>query len=206
MLPATEESPMSLLRPARPCFASLALVLVLAVGAAGDPVPHSPSVAPPFPAAKAKYWIGPPQTWERLRGHVVLLDVWRYACTSCRATVPWVKDVRQRYSGRGLVLVGVHSPAFTFEHERDKVEAEVRRHGLDYSHLLDDDSTYMKALGAEGWPSMYLVDRCGRVRETQFGEVAVKDDPDAARLEAAIEVLLAEPAGPCDAAAVETRR
>jgi thiol-disulfide isomerase/thioredoxin len=197
---------MSLLRPAPTCFASLALVLVLAVGAAGDPVPHSPSVVPPFPAVKAKYWIGKPQTWDRLRGQVVLLDVWRYACTSCRATVPWVKDVRQRYGGRGLVLVGVHSPAFTFEHERDKVEAEVRRHGLDYSHLLDDDSAYMKALGAEGWPSMYLVDRCGRVRESQFGEVAIKDDPDAARLEAAIETLLAEPAGACAAAAAETRR
>jgi hypothetical protein len=197
---------MSLLRPVRTCSASFALILVLAVGAAGDPVPHSPAVAPPFPTAKAKYWIGTPQTWERLRGQVVMLDVWRYACTSCRATIPWVKDVRQRYSGRGLVLVGVHSPAFTFEHERPKVEAEVRRHGLDYSHLLDDDSGYMKALGAEGWPSMYLVDRCGRVRETQFGEVALKDDPDAARLEAAIEALLAEPAGSCDAAVTETRR
>jgi len=51
-----------------------------------------------------------------------------------------------------------------------RLPAEVRRHGLDYSHFLDDDSAYMKALGAEGWPSMYLVDRCGRVRETQFGE------------------------------------
>jgi len=193
------------LRPAQPCFASLALVLVLAGGAAADPVPHSPLVAPPFPAAKAQYWIGTPQTWDRLRGHVVLLDVWRYACTSCRATVPWVKEMRQRYAGRGLVLVGVHTPAFTFEHERDKVKAEVRRHGLDYPHFLDDDSAYMKALGAEGWPSMYLVDRCGRVRESQFGEVAVKDDPDAARLEAAVEALLAEPASGCPPAA-ETRR
>ena len=197
---------MSLLRPAPTCFASFVLVLGLAVGAAGDPVPHSPSVAPPFPAVKAKYWIGKPQTWDRLRGQVVLLDVWRYACTSCRATVPWVKDVRQRYGGRGLVFVGVHTPAFTFEHERDKVEAEVRRHGLDYPHFLDDDSAYMKALGAEGWPSMYLVDRCGRVRESQFGEVAMKDDPDAARMEAAIETLLAEPAGACDGARAETRR
>lgn len=197
---------MSLPRPARTSFASLSLLLALAVGAAADPVPHAPAVPPPFPAAKAKNWIGTPQTWDRLRGRVVLLDLWRYACTSCRATVPWVKEMRQRYAGRGLVFVGVHTPSFTFEHEHDKVKAEVRRHGLDYSHLLDDDSAYMNALGAEGWPSVYLVDRCGRVRETQLGEVAVKDDPDAARLEAAIEALLAEPAGACAAAAAETRR
>jgi redoxin len=196
---------MSLLRPARTCLASLALALALAGGAAGDPAPHSPSVPPPFPAAKAKDWIGTPQTWDGLRGQVVLLEVWRYACTSCRATVPWVKDVRQRYAGRGLVLVGVHTPAFTFEHERDKVESEVRRHGLDYSHFLDEDSAYMKALGAEGWPSIYLVDRCGRVRETQLGEVHVEDDPDASRLEAGIEALLAQPAG-CPAAADAARQ
>jgi hypothetical protein len=205
MLLATEESSMSLPCPARTFIASLALAVALAAGAAGDPVAHPPSVAPPFPTAKAKSWIGTPQTWDRLRGQVVLLDVWRYACTSCRATVPWVKATRERYAGRGLVLVGVHTPAFTFEHEKDKVQAEVRRHGLDYSHLLDDDSAYMKALGADGWPSLYLVDRCGRVRETQFGEVAIKDDPDAARLEAAIEALLAEPAGACAAAAGETK-
>jgi hypothetical protein len=64
----------------------------------------------------------------------------------------------------------------------------------------------MTALGAQGWPSMYLVDRCGRVRESQFGEVAMQDDPDAARMEAAIETLLAEPAGNCDASAAESRR
>jgi thiol-disulfide isomerase/thioredoxin len=197
---------MSLPRPVPSSLASLALVFLLGGMAAGDPAPHAPSVAPPFPKVKAKYWIGAPQTWDRLRGQVVLLDVWRYACTSCRATVPWVKDVRQRYGGRGLVLVGVHTPAFTFEHEKDKVEAEVRRHGLDYPHLLDDDSAYMKALGAQGWPSMYLVDRCGRVRESQFGEVALKNDPDAARMEAAIETLLAEPAGGCEGALADTRR
>jgi hypothetical protein len=176
------------------------------VGAAGDPAPHSPPVPPPFPSAKAKDWIGTPQTWDGLRGQVVLLEVWRYACTGCRATVPWVKDMRQRYTGRGLVLVGVHTPAFTFEHERDKVEAEVRRHGLDYPHFLDEDSAYMTALGAEGWPSIYLVDRCGRVRETQLGEVYAKDDPDAPRLEAGIEALLAEPAAGCPAASGATRQ
>jgi hypothetical protein len=114
--------------------------------------------------------------------------------------------MRQRYTGRGLVLVGVHTPAFTFEHERDKVEAEVRRHGLDYPHFLDEDSAYMTALGAEGWPSIYLVDRCGRVRETQLGEVYAKDDPDAPRLEAGIEALLAEPAAGCPAASGATRQ
>lgn len=179
----------------------LALVMAAVVAGAAEP----PTTPPPFPSPRAEDWIGVPQTWEGLRGRVVLLDVWRYACTSCRATVPWVKDVRERYRERGLVFVGVHTPAFTFEHERDKVESEVLRHGLDYPHLLDNASAYMDALGTKSWPTMYLVDRCGRVRETHMGEVHAKDE-DAQRLEARIEALLAEPASGCAAAADTSRR
>ena len=177
-------------------FAALS-VAVASAGAASAVEP--PAVPPAFPSARGKDWIGKPQSWDKLRGQVVLLDVWRYACSSCRATVPWVKDVRQRYAPRGLVLVGVHTPAFTFEHERKNVESEVRRHGLRYSHLLDDDSAYMDALGTRGWPTVYLVDRCGRIRDSEMGEVHLKDE-SAQRLEGRIEELLAEVASACAAA------
>src|SRR5258707_2269127 len=79
--------------------------------------------APPFPSARAAEWIGAPASWESLRGRVVLLDVWTFACSNCRATMPWLKDVRQRYASRGLSLVGIHTPEMTFERERPKVEA-----------------------------------------------------------------------------------
>jgi hypothetical protein len=200
MLLATEEPSMSPLPPTRLrvlSFAACFAVLAAAAGAA-DAV-NPPAVPPPFPSARGEDWIGTPQSWANLRGQVVLLDLWRYACTSCRATVPWIKDVRQRFGPRGLVLVGVHTPAYTFEHDRKNVESEVRRHGLDYSHLLDGDSAYMDALGAKAWPTVYLVDRCGRFRDTEIGEVYAKDE-SAQRLEARIEELLAEPVSACAAA------
>jgi thiol-disulfide isomerase/thioredoxin len=210
MLLATEEPSMSSLPLARRrvirVFAVLGLGAAFAAAAAASAV-EPPVVPPPFPSPRGKDWIGKPQSWDKLRGQVVLLDVWRYACSSCRATVPWVKDVRQRYADRGLVLVGVHTPAFTFEHERKNVESEVRRHGLSYSHLLDVDSAYMDALGTRGWPTVYLVDRCGRIRESEMGEVHLKDEA-AQRLEGRIEALLAEPASACAAgspAAAEAR-
>jgi thiol-disulfide isomerase/thioredoxin len=184
----------------------LAVLSVAAAAGAADDVAPAPATPPPFPKARAKDWIGKPQSWDKLRGQVVLLDLWRYACSSCRATVPWIKDVRQRYAERGLVLVGVHTPAFTFEHERKNVESEVRRHGLDYSHLLDNESAYMDALGTRGWPTVYLVDRCGRIRDFHMGEMYGRDE-SAKRLEARIEALLAEPASACAApAAAEARR
>jgi hypothetical protein len=201
MLLGTEEpsmSPLPLAAVRALCLAAFLAVLAATAGAA-DVVP-TPASPPPFPSARSKDWIGTPQSWDKLRGQVVLLDLWRYACSSCRATVPWIKDVRQRYAERGLVLVGVHAPAFTFEHERKNVESEVRRHGLDYSHLLDNKSAYMDALGARAWPTVYLVDRCGRIRDSEIGEVHAKDE-SAQRLEARIEELLGEPASSCASAA-----
>jgi thiol-disulfide isomerase/thioredoxin len=156
----------------------------------------APPQAPPFPSARAADWIGTPVSWEGLRGQVVLLDVWTFACGNCRATMPWLKDVRQKYAARGLTLVGVHTPEMIFERERPKVEAEVKRQGLDYPHLLDNDSAYWNALGTQAWPTVYLVDRCGRLRDRHVGEVHSGAE-SGRRVEARIEELLAESAGAC---------
>jgi thiol-disulfide isomerase/thioredoxin len=197
--------------PSRGRPLTLVSMLVAAALAVGVPPPATdaaplpaadgtPTLAPPFPSARSVDWIGSPATWEGLRGKVVLVDLWRYACSNCRATIPWLKDVRRRYADRGLTLVGIHTPAFTFEHERDKVEAEVRRHGIDYPHLLDNDGAYFKALGAEAWPTVQLVDRCGRLRERHVGEVHSGKETGQ-RLESRIDELLAEPASACAAGA-----
>jgi thiol-disulfide isomerase/thioredoxin len=196
---------MSSLRPLpfRPLVVAWIVAAALPVVAGDSP----PAAMPPFPSARAADWVGVPATWESLRGRVVLLDVWTFACSNCRATMPWLKDVKQRYAARGLSLVGVHTPEFTFERERPKVEAEVRRQGLDYPHLLDTDAAYWKTLGTEYWPTVYLVDRCGRRRGSHVGEIHSGQESGRA-VEADIETLLAEPAEACaaGAAAREERR
>jgi len=72
----------------------------------------------------------------------------------------------------------------------------VRRQGLDYPHLLDNASTYWNALGNQYWPTVYLVDRCGRLRDRHVGEVHSGEE-SGRRVEARIEALLAEPAEDC---------
>ncbi|HEV7503102.1 MAG TPA: redoxin family protein [Vicinamibacteria bacterium] len=171
----------------------LAVATVLAVASfatAAAPVP------PPFPSTRAKDWIGTPATWESLRGRVVLLDVWTFACSNCRATMPWLKDVRQRYEARGLSLVGVHTPEMTIEHDRKMVASEVKRQGLDYPHYIDDNAAYWRALGNQYWPTVYLVDRCGRLRGSRIGEIHSGEESGKS-VEAGIEALLAEPADNC---------
>ena len=93
-------------------------------------------------------------------------------------------------------MVGVHSPEFEHERPRASVEAAVKRHGLTFPQLLDSDMAYWKALGNEYWPTAYLVDRCGRIRERHIGEVH-DDDESGIEMKAKIETLLAESATGC---------
>jgi hypothetical protein len=69
------------------------------------------------------------------------------------------------------VVIGVHTPEFDHEREPEAVRSAVERLGLDYSHYLDNDYAYWNALGNQYWPTTYLVDRCGRIRASQIGEI-----------------------------------
>ncbi len=106
-------------------------------------------------------------------------------------TLPWVRGVHEKYSGRGVVVIGVHSPEFAFERKRDAIAAEVKRHELRYSNYLDLDLAYWDALDNHAWPTTYLVDKCGRIRFKHVGEVHAgqKTGND---VEAQIDALLAE--------------
>jgi hypothetical protein len=104
--------------------------------------------------------------------------------------------VARRYADGGLSVVGIHTPEFEWERDRSSVEAEVRKHGLAFPQLLDNDNAYWNALDNEYWPSTYLVDRCGRIRARHIGEVHA-GQASGRELEAQIEALLREPATGC---------
>ena len=175
--------------PRRSAFALVAanLALALPLASAATKRPR----APEFPSQDAARWIGPPQSMAELRGRVVLLDVWTFDCINCVRTIPWVKEVARRYEARGLTVVGVHTPEFDHERNREAVAARARKHSLDFSHFLDNDYQYWNALDNQYWPAIYLVDRCGQLRSKATGEVHV-NEATGRQLEQAIESLLAE--------------
>ena len=96
-----------------------------------------------------------------------------------------------RNGARGLTAVGVHTPEFDHERDKRRVRAEVARHGLAFPHLIDNDMAYWRALDNEYWPALYVVDKCGRIRERHTGEVHEREQ-SGRRLEAKIQELLAE--------------
>ena len=121
-----------------------------------------------------------------LKGKVVLVDFWTYSCINCIRTLPYLVDWNQKYSDKGLVIVGIHSPEFEFEKNIDNVKQAVTRFGIKYPVLLDNDHGTWNAYQNSYWPRKYLVDSDGYIRYDHIGEGGY------AETENAIKSLLAE--------------
>jgi len=121
-----------------------------------------------------------------LKGHVVLVDFWTYSCINCIRTLPYLKAWYARYRRLGLIIIGIHTPEFAFEHSAGNVEDAIRQFGLTYPVVQDNDYAMWNAYGNETWPSEYLIDAQGIVRYSSIGE------GDYAETQAAIRELLAQ--------------
>ena len=125
-----------------------------------------------FPSlAGATTWLNsPPLTPADLRGKVVLLDVWTYTCINWLRTLPYVRAWADKYKDMGLVVIGVHSPEFPFEHDVDNVRRAATEMRVAYPIAIDNDFAIWRALKNQYWPALYVVDAQGRIRHHQFGE------------------------------------
>ncbi len=126
--------------------------------------------APAFPAGLD--WIntgGRPVTIKELRGKVVLLDFWTYGCINCFHVIPDLDKLQKNY-GSKLVIIGVHSAKFATERKTAHIEAVVLRYGIDHPVVNDKNMQIWNAYGAEGWPTLTVIDPSGNVVGQVAGE------------------------------------
>jgi thiol-disulfide isomerase/thioredoxin len=134
-----------------------------------------------------------PITLSSLRGKVVLLYIWTYTCINSIRPMPYIDDWNQKYSNKGLVVVGVHSPEFKFEKNYTNVKNAVQRFGIRYPVILDSEHGTWNAYGNNYWPRFYLIDTQGYIRYDHIGEGSYD------QIEKSIQSLLAERAALMDA-------
>ena len=116
-------------------------------------------------------WLNsPPLTASGLRGKVVLVNFWTYTCINWLRQLPYVRAWAGRYSGHGLVVVGVHTPEFGFEHNPGNVRRAVQDMRVDYPVAIDNDYAVWSAFANHYWPALYFADPQGRIRHHHFGE------------------------------------
>lgn len=138
--------------------------------------------------AGVSHWLNTnkPLTLSALRGNVVLIDFWTYTCINCIRTLPYVTRWYDTYKNSGFVVVGVHTPEFTFEKDTKNVKMAIQQYGIHYPVAQDNDYATWNAFSNQYWPAEYLIDANGIVRRTHFGEGEYPE------MERAIRLLLEE--------------
>ena len=107
---------------------------------------------------------------KSLRGKVVLVNFWTYTCINSLRPLPYVKTWAAKYNDAGLVVIGVHTPEFSFEHEPMNVENAVRNLKVTYPVAIDSNYRIWQSFNNQAWPAQYLVDAKGQIRYHHFGE------------------------------------
>lgn len=117
------------------------------------------------------HWLNSaPLTITDLRGKVVLVDFWTYGCYNCVNTLPQVTRLYDVYKEKGFVVVGVHTPEFSFERSTSNVEAALKRHGIRYPVAQDNEFATWNAYRNQYWPAQYIVDQNGKIVFEHAGE------------------------------------
>ena len=137
----------------------------------GSSAEYKSSESAAAPELSAGDWINSePLKLQDLRGHVVLIEFWTFGCINCRNTLPFVKSWHDRYREKGLTVIGVHSPEFDEERDVENLRRQVVSLGIRYPVVSDNDYQTWNAYKVEAWPTIFLLDKEGRIRWMRVGE------------------------------------
>ena len=149
------------------------------------------SSAPLAPELAKGEWVNSaPLTLSNLRGRVVVVDFWTFGCYNCRNTLPSLKSWDAKYRDKGLTIIGVHTPEFDTEKNLENLRTEVASLDLHYPVVTDNESATWNAYGVEAWPTVFVLDKSGRIVFKHVGEGAY------AEIEGIVQKLLAEETAP----------
>jgi thiol-disulfide isomerase/thioredoxin len=127
-----------------------------------------------------------PLNRKSLRGKVTLVSFWTYTCINSIRPLPYLRNWAAKYNAAGFVVIGVHTPEFSFEHEPMNVENAVRNLDVAFPVAIDSNTRIWNSFNNQAWPAQYLVDANGRIRYHHFGE------GDYGHMERVIQELLKE--------------
>ncbi len=105
-----------------------------------------------------------------LRGKVVLLEMWTFGCINCQNVMPSLKNWHSEYADQGLVIIGNHYPEFNYEADLANLQDAIVRFGIEYAVAQDNDGATWRSYRNHYWPTLYLIDKQGRIRYVHIGE------------------------------------
>jgi thiol-disulfide isomerase/thioredoxin len=165
-------------------------VLAAALLASGRAQPAG-KAAPEF-IPGGQWFNSRPLTVKDLRGKVVIVNIWVYSCINCHNSLPTLKEWYKKYKDQGLEIVGVHTPEFESDKVISNVTASLKQDGVTWPVFQDNESKTWNAYNNRYWPSFYLIDRSGNIRELHEGEISSRYPQAIPGLERTLVKLLSE--------------
>jgi peroxiredoxin len=177
-------------------IAVLALAATLATGLAATSraqLLKSSKTAPAPELRNVTQWINSePLTMKKLRGKVVLVHFWTNGCFNCKNNYPHYKAWQERYAGKDVVILGIHTPETTGERDIERIGKQADKNGLKFPIAVDNDGANWNAWNNRVWPTVYVVDRRGIVRYGWEGELSYKGAPGEEKVRKLVDELLLE--------------
>jgi thiol-disulfide isomerase/thioredoxin len=111
-----------------------------------------------------------PLTVAELKGKVVGVQFWTFGCINCKRTLPHMTKLYETYADQGFVLVGVHTPEFSYEREIKNIQTALNNHGILYPVAVDNEFKTWRAYQNRYWPHLFIADQSGRIQFDHIGE------------------------------------
>jgi thiol-disulfide isomerase/thioredoxin len=177
-------------------LAAFGLVLCLTAGStalsrAQFLAPGKTAPAPEFRGVTE--WVNSePLSMAKLRDKVVLVHFWTNGCYNCVNNYPHYKAWQERYAGKDVAIVGIHTPETAGEHNIERIKVQASKNGLKFPIAVDNDGSNWKAWKNRYWPTVYVVDRKGIVRYGWEGELSYKGADGEEKVRKLVDELLLE--------------
>ncbi|WP_013321481.1 thioredoxin family protein [Gloeothece verrucosa] len=116
-----------------------------------------------------------PLTIADLKGNVILIQFWTFACINCQRTIPYIVRWHNQYKTKGLKVIGVHTPEFAYERELKNIRRAMEQRQISYAVAVDNDYKTWNAYSNQYWPHLFLADRQGLICYDHIGEGAYQE-------------------------------
>ena len=155
-----------------------------------------PSVGLAAPELTGDTWLNLPKgsrlTLASRKGKVTILHFWTFGCINCKHNLPAYNRWQRRYAAKGVLVIGIHTPETEAERKPANVTRKARELDISYPVLVDSDHENWRRWQQRVWPTIYLIDKQGRVRYGWDGELEYQDAGGEAKMTGLIEALLKE--------------
>ncbi len=150
----------------------------------------------PAPELTGANWVNTPRSAPiRLAsraGKVTLLHFWTFGCINCKHNLPSYARLQKQFASQDVAIIGVHTPETSEEGVASNVRARVREYGITYPILIDANHANWNRWNQQFWPTIYLIDKHGRVRYRWEGELEYDNQDGTRKIANAVKELLAE--------------